>query len=31
MVAYNGWLRLSRGEKDNLAIRVKPRWPILES
>lgn len=26
MVAYNGWLRLTKGEKEDLAIKVLPRW-----
>lgn len=30
MVAYNGWLRLSVGQKEDYAIQVKPRWPINE-
>ena len=28
MVAYNGWLRLSAGEKESWAIQVMPRWPL---
>lgn len=28
MVAYNGFMRLSRGEQDSLAIDVKARWSI---
>ena len=30
MVAYTGYLRLSNGEKQNLAIQVNPRWKITE-
>lgn len=30
MVAYNGWLHLSQGEKENTAILVKPRWLMSE-
>jgi N6-L-threonylcarbamoyladenine synthase len=29
MVAYAGCIRLMKGEKDNLAITVKTRWPIF--
>ncbi len=28
MVAYNGWLRLSAGEKESWEVMVKPRWPL---
>ena len=30
MVAYTGWLRLSKGQQADLVIEVKPRWPIIE-
>ncbi len=30
MVAYNGWLRLSRNEKEDNAIRVFPRWSMKD-
>ncbi len=30
MVAYTGYLRLSAGQRDDLAFDVKPRWSILE-
>lgn len=28
MVAYNGWMRLSAGEREESEIRVRPRWPL---
>ena len=30
MVAYNGWLRLSAGEREALVIHVRARWPMNE-
>lgn len=30
MVAYTGWLRLSRGDSEGLAIEVKPRWSMVD-
>lgn len=30
MVAYLGWLRLSGGERGDLDITVRPRWPLGE-
>lgn len=30
MVAYTGYLRLSRGEHDGLAIEARARWPITD-
>ena len=30
MVAYTGYLRLKRGERESLAIQVKPRWSMME-
>jgi tRNA N6-adenosine threonylcarbamoyltransferase len=29
MVAYTGYVHLQKGERDSLAIEVKPRWPLL--
>ncbi|RMD77950.1 MAG: tRNA (adenosine(37)-N6)-threonylcarbamoyltransferase complex transferase subunit TsaD [Gammaproteobacteria bacterium] len=28
MIAYAGWLRLRAGEREGLAFRVDPRWPL---
>ena len=28
MIAWTGWLRLSRGQREPLAIDVRPRWPL---
>lgn len=30
MVAYNGWLHFTRGDKEDMAIRVRPRWNMDE-
>lgn len=30
MIAYAGWLRLSHGESADLALQVRPRWPLNE-
>jgi N6-L-threonylcarbamoyladenine synthase len=30
MIAYAGYCRLSAGERDDLAIRARPRWPLTE-
>ena len=30
MIAYAGYLRLLRGDTENLGIDVKPRWPLPE-
>lgn len=30
MVAYTGWLRLQRGDRESLSIEVKPRWSMLD-
>jgi N6-L-threonylcarbamoyladenine synthase len=30
MVALLGWMRLSHGERDDLAIRARARWPMEE-
>lgn len=30
MIAYAGYCRLSAGECDDLAIRARPRWPLIE-
>ena len=30
MIAYAGYLRLKKGQTENLAIDVRPRWPMTE-
>lgn len=30
MIAYAGWLRLSHGQTADLALQVRPRWPLNE-
>ncbi len=30
MIAYAGYCRLSAGERDDTAIRARPRWPLTE-
>ncbi|AAU38370.1 tRNA (adenosine(37)-N6)-threonylcarbamoyltransferase complex transferase subunit TsaD [[Mannheimia] succiniciproducens] len=30
MISYVGYLRLKHGERTDLAIEVKPRWPMIE-
>ena len=30
MIAFAGYLRLAAGERDDLAVRVRPRWPMTE-
>ncbi len=30
MIAYAGWQRLRRGEHDDLAFDIRPRWPMQE-
>ncbi|QIM68995.1 tRNA (adenosine(37)-N6)-threonylcarbamoyltransferase complex transferase subunit TsaD [Basfia succiniciproducens] len=30
MISYVGYLRLKHGERADLAIEVKPRWPMIE-
>ncbi|MCB1686094.1 MAG: hypothetical protein KDI31_16475, partial [Pseudomonadales bacterium] len=30
MIAFAGYLRLAAGEGDELAVRVRPRWPMTE-
>ena len=30
MIAYAGYLRFKAGEKSDLAIRARPRWPLTE-
>ncbi|KAA9002769.1 tRNA (adenosine(37)-N6)-threonylcarbamoyltransferase complex transferase subunit TsaD [Affinibrenneria salicis] len=30
MIAYAGMVRLSHGSKDDLAVSVRPRWPLAE-
>lgn len=30
MIAYTGFLRLKSGERTDLSISVKPRWPMTE-
>ncbi len=31
MVARAGWLRLARGDRDDLGLMPRPRWPIAEA
>ncbi|EER46705.1 putative DNA-binding/iron metalloprotein/AP endonuclease [Actinobacillus minor NM305] len=30
MIAYAGFVRLKHGERSNLSVSVKPRWPMVE-
>lgn len=30
MIAYVGYLRLQSGQHDDLAVKVRPRWPLTE-
>jgi N6-L-threonylcarbamoyladenine synthase len=30
MIAYNGWLHLNAGQKEDFAIKVKPQWAMDE-
>lgn len=30
MIAYAGWLRLCAGEQSQLAVKIRPRWPMTE-
>jgi N6-L-threonylcarbamoyladenine synthase len=30
MIAYAGLVRLRAGQRDELAIRIRPRWPLTE-
>ena len=30
MIAYAGWQRLEHGQREGLAINVRPRWPMTE-